>query len=73
MSYQYDINNNPIYTPSLNQSNYDFRLPDELSDDSLEFYRLRQNNDDNLSLGDQLDDNENNYFHNVNALMQNFE
>ena len=75
MSLQYDINNNPIYTPSLNQENYDFRLQDQLNEDSFEFNRSRLNNDDILtsSLNNQFDDNEISYCSNVNSPMQNIE
>jgi putative sterol carrier protein len=75
MSLQYDINNNPIYTPSLNQENYDFRLQDKLNEDSFEFNRSRLNNDDILtsSLNNQFDDNEISYCSNVNSPMQNIE
>jgi hypothetical protein len=66
----FDVNGDPIYTPSLNQSNYDFSQPDDSYDGPLEFYRSWQNNDDILLSRDQFNDNEINYSSNVNAPMQ---
>ena len=61
----FDVNGDPIYTPSLNQPNYDFSQPDDSYDGPSDIYRPRQNNDDFSLSGDQINDNENNYFSNV--------
>ena len=47
-STNYDINNNPIFSPS-DESNHYFRQPDNLFDDTFQFNNIfDQNSDDNL-------------------------
>jgi hypothetical protein len=68
-----DINDNPLYTPILNESNYYFHPLDEPYDNSFEFNRFEQNSDDNLLSVFPFDNKENNFFDAVNLPMKSFE
>ena len=68
-----DINDNPLYTPILNESNYYLHPLDEPYDNSFEFNRFEQNSDDNLLSGFPFDNKENNFFDAVNLPMKSFE
>jgi len=50
-SNNYDINNNPLFSPNSDESYHYFRQTDELFDDIFKFNSFEKNNDENLILG----------------------
>ena len=68
-----DIYNNPLYTPSPIESNYNLLSLDEPNDNTFEFNRFEQDSDDNLLSGFPFGNNENNCFDAMNLPMKNIE
>lgn len=72
-SNNYDINNNLIFSPSLNES-YDFSpQADEPFGNSLEFNIIEHINNNNLLPGFQFDNNELNIFDDTHLPIQHIE
>ena len=68
-----DIYNNPHYTPSPIESNYNLLSLDEPNDNTFEFNRFEQDSDDNLLSGFPFGNNENNCFDAMNLPMKSIE
>jgi len=66
-----DIYNNPLYTPSPFESNFNLLSLDEPNDNTFEFNRFEQDSDDNLLSGFPFGNNDNNCLDNMNLPMKN--
>ena len=72
-SNDFDINNNPIFSPSLNESNDFLPQADEPFGNSLEFNIIEHINNNNLLPGFQFDNNELNIFDDTHLPIQHIE